>query len=150
MASDFLLLVTGNNVTEAYSHIAPEFNTELGMSLSRFALLLFLIMLASCPLTVIQTYFCIVIGQIFPAHRILGAVAAYFISNFVIQILSFALQIGTGFFPEYILVGQSGSSDQVGMYLFSMIGYSILMMIVIAAAQYAVTHYIMKKKINLL
>ena len=31
-----------------------------------------------------------------------------------------------------------------------MIGYSILMMIVIAAAQYAVTHYIMKKKINLL
>lgn len=150
VAGCVLILVTGSNVTGAYSHIASEFNTELGMTLSRFALLLFLIMLISTPFTVIQTYFCIVIGQIFPAHRVLGAVAAYFISGFVIQILSFALQIGTGFFPEYILVGQSGSSDQVGMYMFSMIGCSVVMMIIIAAVQYAITHYIMQKKINLL
>ena len=150
IAGCILLLVTGNNVTEAYSHIAPEFNAELGMTLSRFALLLFLVMLVSCPITVIQTYFCIVVGQIFPAHRILGAIAAYFISGFVLQLLSFALQIGTGLFPEYIRVGQTGSSDQVGAYLFSTIAYSILMMVVIAAVQYAVTHYIMQKKINLL
>lgn len=145
-----LLLVTGSNVTEAYSVIAPEVNSELGMTLSTFALFLFIIMLISGPVSVIQTYFCIVIGQLFPAHRVLGAIAAYFISSFTIQILSFGLQIGTGLFPEYILIGQTGASDQVGTYLFMMMGYSTVMMIVIAVLEYIVIHYIMKKKINLL
>lgn len=145
-----LLLVTGSNVTEAYSMIASDVNSELGMSLSTFALILFVIMLVSGPVSVIQTYFCIVIGQLFPAHRVLGAVAAYFISSFVIQILSFGLQIGTGLFPEYVLIGQTSTSDQVGTYLFTIMGYSTVMMIVIAVLQYLVIHYIMKKKINLL
>ena len=112
--------------------------------------ILFVIMLISGPVSVIQTYFCIVIGQLFPAHRVLGAVAAYFISSFVIQILSFGLQIGTGLFPEYVLIGQTSTSDQVGTYLFTIMGYSTVMMIVIAVLQYLVIHYIMKKKINLL
>ena len=145
-----LLLVTGSNVTEAYSVIAPDVNSELGMTLSTFALILFVIMLISGPVSVIQTYFCIAIGQLFPAHRLLGAIAAYFISSFLIQLLSFGLQIGIGLFPEYILIGPTDTADQVGTYLFTTMGYSTVMMIVIAILQYIAVHYIMQKKINLL
>ena len=103
-----LFLVSGSTVTEAYSHIAPEVTAELGIPLSTFALVLFLLMLVSGPVSVIQTYFCVVIGQLFPAHRILGAVAAYFVSSFVIQILSFVLQMETGLLPEAFFIAQTG------------------------------------------
>lgn len=145
-----LFLVSGSNVTEAYSHIAPEVTAELGMPLSTFALVLFLLMLVSGPVSVIQTYFCVVIGQLFPAHRILGAVAAYFVSSFVIQILSFILQMGTGLLPEAFFIAQTGSDTQFATYFFATIGFSCIMMFIIAIIQYCVIHYIMKEKINLL
>ena len=145
-----LFLVSGSNVTEAYSHIAPEVTAELGMPLSTFALVLFLLMLVSGPVSVIQTYFCVVIGQLFPAHRILGAVAAYFVSSFVIQILSFVLQMETGLLPEAFFIAQTGSDTQFATYFFATIGFSCIMMFIIAIIQYCVIHYIMKEKINLL
>ena len=80
-----LILVTGRNVTEAYSMIEPEVTAELGISLGSFGLWLFVLMIISCFSSVITTYFCVTVGQLFPAHRVLCAVAVYFISGLIVQ-----------------------------------------------------------------
>ena len=140
--------MTGSNVTEAYSVIASDVNSELGMSLSTFALILFVIMLVSGPVSVIQTYFCIVIGQLFPGHRVLCAIAVYFIMATALQIIALLIMLALGVFPGYNFFAAKGQT--MAAYTINIFSVSAVLTIIITIAQYAVTHYIMNKKINLI
>lgn len=51
-------------------------------------------------------------------------------------------------FPGINLSVRTG--EQLAQYLFSAIGLSIIIMFAVSIAEYIATHYIMKKKINLL
>ena len=73
IAAGILLLVTGNNVTTAYSMIADDLTNELGFSLGTFALILFITCLVSAVCSVVMIYFSVVIGQLFPSHRVTGS-----------------------------------------------------------------------------
>lgn len=148
IAAGILILVTTGNITTAYSAVAPEVTAELGMPLGTIAFYLFMFCLVSSISTVIMGYFCIAVGQLFPGHRVLCAVAAYFITSFVVQILSLILLIFTGLFPGYTALRITGST--VTDYLFSIFALSGLLTLAVTVIQYAVTHYIMKKKINLI
>lgn len=147
IAAGILLLVTGGNVTAAYSKIADEVTAELGFSLSTLSLILFIVCLASCVCSVIMIYFSVVIGQLFPSHRVLGAIAAYFITSFIVQIISVVFLILLGFLPGYDITFPNG--EAMMDYMFRLLALSSVLMIIITAAQYAASHYIMKKKINL-
>lgn len=148
VAAVILMLVTGENIADAYSVIAPEVTAELGMPLSTFGLYLFIVMIISCFSSVIMTYFCIAVGQLFPAHRVLCAIAAYFISGLIIQAVSMGLMLLLKLFPGINLSILNG--EQLAQYMFSAITLSIAIMFAVSAAEYAAVHYIMKKKINLL
>ena len=143
-----LLLVTGRNVTEAYRVIEPEVTAELGISLGSFGLWLFVLMIISCFSSVITTYFCVTVGQLFPAHRVLCGVAVYFISGLIIQFISVGLMLLFRLLPGISFYGRSG--DLLAQYLFEALGLSIAVMFVVSVLEYMGTHYIMKKKINLL
>ena len=118
------------------------------MPLSTFGLYLFIVMIISCFSSVIMTYFCIAVGQLFPAHRVLCAIAAYFISGLIIQAVSMGLMLLLKLFPGINLSILNG--EQLAQYMFSAITLSIAIMFAVSAAEYAAVHYIMKKKINLL
>ena len=148
VAAVTLILVTGKNITDAYSAVAPEVTAELGMPLSSFGFYMFILMMISCFSSVITTYFCIAVGQLFPAHRVLCAIAAYFISGLVVQTVSMGLMFLFRLFPGINLSVRTG--EQLAQYLFSAIGLSIIIMFAVSIAEYIATHYIMKKKINLL
>ena len=148
IAAGILLLVTGNNVTTAYSMIADDLTNELGFSLGTFALILFITCLVSAVCSVVMIYFSVVIGQLFPSHRVLGAIAAYFITSTVIQIISVILMVVFGCFPGYDIYALQGSA--MTDYFLKLIAISSVLMLVITIAQYIAAHYIMKKKINLL
>lgn len=145
IALGMLLLFTGRNVTEAYSLIAADATEALGMTISAFFLYTFLFWLISCITSVISTYFCIAMGQLFPSHRVLCAVATYFILSFVLQIGMFLMMLLSDSFDFYI--GFTGTFAEqmehvmVPTFLFSA---------VVTIGQYIVTHYIIKKKINLI
>lgn len=148
IASGILLLVTGNNVTTAYSVIADDLTNGLGLSISTFALILFITCLVSAVSSVIMTYFSVAVGQLFPSHRVLGAIAAYFITSTVVQILSVIFMVVFGCFPGYDTYSLQGSA--ITDYFLKLIAISSVLMLVITVIQYIATHYIMKKKINLI
>ena len=98
-AAGIILLVTGSNVRDAYFAIAPEVTEYFGMPPGTFASVFFIYMLVSCICSVISTYFCIAAGQLFPSHRILGALIAYFVYSFISQLLAFAVLAAMRLFP---------------------------------------------------
>ncbi len=148
IAAGLLILVTGKNVTEAYSQISGTVAHELGLPIGMFGLIVFLFALASCFCTIVMIYFCIAVGQLFPGHRILCAIAVYFISGFVIQIASMILMILLGYFPGYAFYQAQGAA--MTDYMLRIFLLSSVLMFIVMIIQYIVTHYIMKKKINLI
>lgn len=151
IAAGSIILLTGQNVTEAYSSIAEEFTEEFGMSIVTFGIYIFLFALASGVLAVVYSYFCVTVGQLFPAHRVIGAIAVYFITSFVIQIATLLILALTGGLTGSSLVEMSEAEDAaVSFYLFQGLWQGLFFMFIIAVVQYAATHYIMEKKINLL
>ena len=141
-----LVLVTGDTVTSAYRMLADELENELGFSLGSFVCLLFITCLINCLCTVIMLYFSILVGQLFPSHRVLGAIAAYFITSFVVQILTMLLMLVFGFFPGY-----RGYSSAYGLdYTIRLLYMSLILMLIVTAIQYIAAHYIIKRKINLI
>lgn len=147
IAAGILILVTGSNVTEAYRQIAPDINDALGTSLSVYAPKLFLFSLLFTFTTVIQIYFCIALGQLFQGHRVLFAIAFYFLTGFVVQLLTVLFMIAAGLFHDRVPVS---SSLNLGQYTDSLYLMTGALSIVLAAAEYIATHYIMKRKINLI
>lgn len=148
LSTGILILVTGKNISDAYSVIAGTLTKELGMSLSGFSVWMFFFAAFSCISTVIMTYFCIAIGQLFPGHRILCAIAAYFITTFIVQILAFVPMTALGIFPGYNFFGSQPGS--VADYVFAVLSISLILMGIVTVLQYIVTHIILKKKVNLL
>lgn len=148
IAAGALILVTGRNITSAYSLIADEMTLELGMPLGKFALLLFIFYVVSCISTVIMVYFCIVVGQLFPGHRVLCAIAVYFIMATALQIIALLIMLALGVFPGYNFFAAKGQT--MAAYTINIFSVSAVLTIIITIAQYAVTHYIMNKKINLI
>lgn len=148
LSAGILILVTGKNITDAYSAVAPALTKELGMSLSGFSAWMFLFTVFSCISTVIMTYFCIAVGQLFPGHRILCAVAAYFITTFIVQILAFVPMTALGLLPGYDLFGSQPGS--VADYVFAALSISLVLMGIVTVIQYITTHIILKNKVNLL
>lgn len=142
-----LILVTGKNVTDAYSTIAPEVTKELGMTISSFGLSIFVITLVSSIGSVILVYFCITMGQLFPAHRVLGALAVYFIYSIVVQIISSIILVAMGLFPNYL--DSKITTQNPADYMLTIFGVSMAIMAVTTVIQYIVIHYIIKNKINL-
>ena len=148
IAVGILILITGRNITSAYSLIADEMTNELGMPLERFALLLFTFCVVSCISTVIMIYFCIVIGQLFPGHRVLCAIATYFILSTALQVFTLLIMLAFGIFPGHNFLMAKGQT--MTEYMTNIFYVSAVLTIIITIVQYVITHYIMNKKINLL
>lgn len=148
ITAGILILVTGRNIQNAYSLIADEITLELGMPLGNFGLMLLVICLISCISSVIMIYFSISIGQLFPGHRVLCAVAAYIITSTVIEFGSLIIMFIFGYFPGYSFFTSQGTSFID--FIEGILIISGIITVVVTAAMYVVTHYIIKKKINLI
>ena len=139
VAAGILILATGKNIRDAYSLVADETTRELGMTLGDFSLMLLILCLASCICNVVMVYFCINIGC---------AVAAYFITSTVIQIGSLIILFISGYFPGYEFFAAEGATAADFMIRIYAISGGIS--VVVTVAMYIATHYMMKKKINLI
>lgn len=148
ISAGVLILVTGANVTEAYRQIAPDTERILGMTLGAYALKLFLFAVIFTFTSIIQIYFCIALGQLFQDHRVLLAIAFYFLTGFGLQILTFVLLLITGVLrPQMFSDSYSFNMRQYTDILYLITG---ILSVILAVIEYAVTNYVMKRKINLI
>lgn len=147
-AAGIVILLSGSNVADAYRQVAPELEPYLGTTLGAYAgkLLLFTVLLSFA--SVIQIYFSIALGQLFRDHRVLLAIAFYFLMGIIVQILSSVLLLITGLSSGWLTF--DASAFTLGRYtdnLYLLLG---LLSTALAVAEYIAANYIMKRKINLI
>ena len=133
IAAGILVLVTGSNVADAYRQIAPDMEKVLGITLGSYALKLFLFTVIFTFTSIVQIYFCIALGQLFQEHRVLLAIAFYFITGLIRpQMFADSYSFNMGRYTDilYLITG--------------------ILSIILAVIEYMVTNYIMKRKINLI
>lgn len=145
IALGMLVLFTGRNVTEAYSLIAAEATKELGMTFTALCLYTFWLCIASCIASVISSYFCVAVGQLFQSHRVLGAIATYFVLSFVLQVGVFLMMLLSDSFDFYMNFTGTFAEQMAHIMI-----PSLLFSAVVTVGEYIVTHYIIKKKVNLI
>ena len=114
------------------------------MPLSSFGLCVFIFCVIGGISSVLLIYFSICVGQLFPAHRVLCAIAAYFITSFVIQIAVLVIMAALG------MLDYAASSNTMADEMFSLLVPNTIFALILCIAQYAAVHYIMKRKINLI
>lgn len=121
---------------------------------------IFLILVILSPFDLIaHMYFSVALGNLFAGHKILGAIVAYFGTQFIIQILSTVVLGVTGFALNPFISAQYGSmsSDaaaEAGLsiinsimnpFMIVMLVFSLLCILLF----FFVTKFIMTKKLNL-
>lgn len=130
-----------------WNEINAEFAEDFGISLVGYALTLLGICLIGCICGIIDIFGCISLGQLYTKHRIIGAILAYFILNFVTQIISYI-----GAIPTYLNLALANEAENE-IKMFELISpsliFSTILSIVIAVIMLFVTRYMMTKKLNL-
>lgn len=148
IATGIVIIVTGPNVAEAYRQIASEMTEILGVSLGAYSLKLFFFTVLFSFTSVIQIYFCVALGQLFQGHRVLFAIAFYFLTGFVVEIISTLLLLVSGLLTEQMTF--STSAFNLGQYTEKLYLITGMLSVILAAGEYIAAQYIMKKKINLI
>lgn len=144
----FWILYTGKNTYAAYLEIAPDLTEILGMTLEKFALLLFGHSLLCTFSAVLMIYVCVTIGQLFPAHRVLGAVITYFALYFTLTASVTGCMLLTGLFPgiKYTM----DTANTVSIYLSSTLKMTFGIYLVAGILEYLLIRWILTKKLNLM
>lgn len=147
----FIILITSKNVMEAWGYAAPEFTKAIGMPLDRYALYLFIFTLFGSICSVIFIYACISIGQLFPGHRVLCSIIAFFIISTIAQVTTIVMMFLLDLFPSIqIDIGTNAQPAEQTTYLFKLFAMSATLSLIMTITLYIITHHIMKKKTNLL
>lgn len=144
----FIIMISGKNMRNIYEEIASDVTEILGMPLPSFIRLVFVMSILGVITSVIMIYFCIVIGQLFPAHRILGALITYFIIYIVTSLITNGCMILFGIFP-----GTNFDFNHPGAatyYIYTSLKITTGINFATAISEYFVIRWVMTKKINLL
>lgn len=119
---------------------------EHSISFEAFMAVLVISVVISAVQSVASIYVCIVLGQLFKNHRVLGAVVIYFAMTMVVQTIMTACIFAYGMIQSdaYTLQQSSGAEQMIGVLLIAT-GLSIVWTIV----SYIVCYILMNKKLNL-
>jgi hypothetical protein len=116
-------------------------------------IVIFLILIIISPLfSTLFYYFCISVGHLFNKHRILAAIGTYFATDFIIQILSFAIGFSFSSRMMNVYLVQYSDFEIARKALGSMnayLGFTLLFIIALSAVFYLLASYILSKKLNL-
>lgn len=120
--------------------------TYAGMSWWTVVAVLLIIALISTVSGVITYFASIAIGQLISNHRVLGAIAAYFVITTVISIISLVCMAVWGLLGTIPDPAKEISGLE---YFFNMSIFSCALSVILGTILYIATYWIMKKKIDL-
>lgn len=133
--------------SRSLSSLFYEFEDELGIRFGAYIaywVFYFIIALFANIVTVLG---CVSLGQLYSKHRIIGAIAAYFVVNFIRQIIGYICTI-----PMYskMIMADSYGSDLTAFSIMSpTMNLTLLMTVAVAVAMYFVNLHMMTRRLNL-
>ena len=128
------------------AYIARDFKEEFGLSIGMYIVYLVIYCVIGCAANIIIVLGCVSLGQLYAKHRIVGAIAAYFVVQFIQQIFGYIFTI-----PMYSKMLRAEYNDDATVFgiMSPTMNLTLLSVVVIAVAMYFVNLHMMTKKLNL-
>lgn len=134
-------------IREGISEGMSEFAELLGISPGSFWAYLIITAIIGSISSIISVFGCVSLGQLYAKHRVLGAIAAYFVLQFIQRIAGYLCTI-----PMYARIIEAESHNReltfFDVYSPSMVG-TLIISIAIAIALYFANLHMMTKRLNL-
>lgn len=124
-----------------------DFEEELGISFAAYIVYIVFFFITSCFANIVTVLGCVSLGQLYTKHRVVGAIVAYFVVQFVMQIIGYFCSL-----PMYtkMLVSSSYSSDMTPFGIMSpTLNLTLLTSVIVAIAMYFINLHMMTKRLNL-
>lgn len=131
----------------AFSEVNAAFKDEFGISFGGYFGFIGGYSLVGCICGVINLLGCISLGQLYTKHRILGAIIAYFVLNFITQIIAYLSMIPM--YSKIFAAEFAGESISIFATMQPTLLIILISLIVIAIAMYFVNLHMMTKRLNL-
>lgn len=133
--------------TREFSAFIYDFEDELGISFGLYMTYIIVYSLISLLANIVTVLGCVSLGQLYAKHRIVGAIAAYFIVQFAMQLIGSVCSI-----PMYsrMLIADDFGRDTTPFGIVSpTLNLMLLLTVAVAVAMYFVNLHMMTKKLNL-
>lgn len=129
-----------------FADILDSFEDEFALRLGLYIAYLLFYCIVGVISNVITLFGCVSLGQLYAKHRIVGAIAAYFLLQFVMMIIGYITAI-----PMYtrMLAGTYYDNATVFGIMSPTMNMSLLTTVLLAVAMYFVNLHMMTKKLNL-
>ena len=129
-----------------FADILDSFEDEFGLRLGLYIAYLLFYCIVGVISNVNTLFGCVSLGQLYAKHRIVGAIAAYFLLQFVMMIIGYITAI-----PMYtrMLAGTYYDNATVFGIMSPTMNMSLLTTVLLAVAMYFVNLHMMTKKLNL-
>ena len=131
-------------IAREFTYAYRDIEEELGIRIGQFITYIVVYSIISMIANIITTFGCVSLGQLYAKHRVIGAIAAYFILQFVMSIISF--------FASTILFNKAIVNDSytTGFRIISpSSNLTLILMVIVAVAMYFANLHMMTKKLNL-
>lgn len=132
---------------EIFSIMLDEFDEGMGISLGMYLVYMAVYFVIATMANIVTILGCVSLGQLYAKHRIIGAIAAYFLVQVVMQLLGYISYI-----PMYtrMLAEDSYYDDYTVFRIMSpTMNMTLLFTVVIAVIMYFVNLHMMTKRLNL-
>lgn len=133
--------------SEVFAELDREFANEMGISFSGYFIYLGVISIISSVCSIISILGCVSLGQLYTKHRILGAIIAYFVMTFVLQMVAYL-----GMIPMYTKIfaaEYTGETIQMFDLLQPTLMITLAASVVIAVIMCFINMHMMTKRLNL-
>ena len=139
--------IARRELAEGLSEFSAVFRDEFGISISLYLTYLVVYFIIACAANIITIMGCVSLGQLYAKHRIIGAIAAYFVVNFIMQIVGYIATI-----PMYakMMNADKYGSDLTAFGMMSpSMNITLAISVLLAVGMYFVNLHMMTKKLNL-
>lgn len=134
-------------LSEAIAELDSEFAKEMGIGFIGYFAYIGVISLISSVCSIVSILGCVSLGQLYTKHRILGAIIAYFVMTFILQMVAYL-----GMIPMYSKIFAAEFAGET-ILLFDLLQPTLIITlagsIVIAVAMHFINMHMMTKRLNL-
>lgn len=131
---------------EELPDILNSFEDEFGIRFGLYIAYLIVYVTIGLIANIVTLFGCVSLGQLYVKHRIVGAIAAYFILQFVMMIIGYITAI-----PTYTKMLMGTYADNVTVFgiMSPTMNLSLLITVLLAVGMYFVNLHMMTQKLNL-
>ncbi len=130
-----------------FSSLLYDFEDEFGIGLGAYIAYLVFYCIIAIFANIVTVLGCVSLGQLYAKHRVVGAILAYFIVQFIMQIIGYVCTI-----PMYtkMIISESYNNNLTPFGIMSpTMNLTLLMTVIVAVIMYFINLHMMSKRLNL-